>query len=40
MIRMCGLTTGTPQEGANSTGGTAFLLVPVPAVPCVPVCND
>jgi hypothetical protein len=28
-ITICGLRTGTPQEGANSTGGTAFLVVPL-----------
>jgi hypothetical protein len=28
-VTSCGLTTGTPQEGANSTGGTAFLVVPL-----------
>ena len=28
-IRNCGLRTGTPQTGLNSTGGTPFLIVPL-----------
>lgn len=28
-VTYCGLRTGTPQTGANSTGGTPFLVVPI-----------
>jgi len=41
-IRKCALTTGTPQENANSTGGTAFLVIPLmPAlhIPTFYLCN-
>lgn len=41
-IRACELRTGTPQEGANSTGGTAFLVIPLmPAlhIPTFWLCN-
>jgi hypothetical protein len=41
-IRKCELRTGTPQEGANSTGGTAFLVIPLmPAlhIPTFSLCN-
>lgn len=40
----CNLQTGTPGgPGENSTGGTAFLLVPLPAeaeIPTLRICND
>jgi hypothetical protein len=41
-IGSCGLRTGTPQEGANATGGTAFLVVPIPSsagIPSTWLCN-
>jgi hypothetical protein len=42
-IGYCGLRTGTPQEGANATGGTAFLVVPLPSALGIPsymrLCN-
>lgn len=41
-IQSCGLRTGTPQEGANATGGTAFLVIPLmPAlhIPTFYLCN-
>jgi len=41
-IRKCALTTGTPQENGNSTGGTAFLAIPLmPAlhIPTFYLCN-
>jgi hypothetical protein len=41
-VTSCALTTGTPQEGANAVGGTAFLLVPIPSSAGVPtnwLCN-
>lgn len=41
-IQSCGLRTGTPQTGANATGGTAFLVIPLmPAlhIPTFYLCN-
>jgi hypothetical protein len=38
-VTSCALRTGTPQEGANAVGGTAFLVVPVPGVPTTYLCN-
>jgi hypothetical protein len=38
-VTACALRTGTPQTGANAVGGTAFLVVPVPAVPSTYLCN-
>jgi hypothetical protein len=41
-ITACGLRTGTPQQGANAVGGTAFLVVPIPSdvgIPSTYLCN-
>ncbi|HXE44087.1 MAG TPA: hypothetical protein VN635_02705 [Conexibacter sp.] len=41
-VQSCGLRTGTPQEGANAVGGTAFLVVPLPSalgIPSTWLCN-
>lgn len=41
-VTSCGLRTGTPQEGANAIGGTAFLVVPIPSrlgIPSTWLCN-
>ncbi len=38
-VTSCGLRTGTPHERTNATGGTAFLVVPVPSIPSTYLCN-
>ncbi len=41
-VTVCGLRTGTPQSGANATGGTTFLMIPIPpslGIPTGWLCN-
>ena len=35
----CGLVSGDPPESGNASGGTAFLVIPVPVVPTDWLCN-
>jgi hypothetical protein len=36
---LCAMRTGVPQPGQNSLGGDPYLVVPMPALPTMLLCN-